>query len=33
MSSNQFIAALSPEFNSTEMAQAWMKDEIELITT
>tara|TARA_R110002110_G_scaffold297615_1_gene511708 strand:+ start:378 stop:848 length:471 start_codon:yes stop_codon:yes gene_type:complete len=29
MSSNQFIAALSPEFNSSESAQAWMKDETE----
>ena len=29
--SNQFIAALSPEFNTTEGAQEWMKDEIELI--
>jgi hypothetical protein len=32
MSSNQFIAALSPEFDSVEIAQEWMKDEIELIT-
>ena len=31
MSSNQFIAALSPEFDSVEIAQEWMKDEIELI--
>ena len=28
MASNQFIAALSPEFNSTEEAQEWMNDEI-----
>lgn len=27
MSSNQFIAALSPEFNTTEGAQDWMKNE------
>ena len=32
MSSNQFIAALSPEFDSAENAQDWMKSEIELIT-
>ena len=32
MSSNQFIAALSPEFDSTENALNWMKKEIELIT-
>ena len=32
MSSNQFIAALSPEFDSAENAQDWMKNEIELIT-
>jgi len=31
MASNQFIAALSPEFNSTEGAQEWMNDEIEKI--
>jgi hypothetical protein len=31
MASNQFIAALSPEFNSTEAAQEWMNDEIEKI--
>ena len=29
MSSNQFIAALSSEFNTTEGAQEWMKNEIE----
>ena len=28
MASNQYIAALSPEFNSTEEAQEWMNDEI-----
>ena len=28
MASNQFIAALSPEFNSTEGAHAWMITEI-----
>ena len=33
MSSNQFIAALSPEFVSAEGAQDWMKNEIESITT
>ena len=27
MSSNQFIAALSPEFDSAELAQNWMKNE------
>jgi len=27
MSSNQFIAALSPEFDSVENAQKWMKNE------
>jgi len=32
MASNQFIAALSPEFNSTEGAQEWMSDEIDKIT-
>ena len=32
MSSNQFIAALSPEINSAENAQDWMKSEIESIT-
>jgi len=32
MSSNQFIAALSPEFKSAEFAQEWMKNEIESIT-
>tara|TARA_R110001592_G_scaffold3075_2_gene17167 strand:+ start:254 stop:724 length:471 start_codon:yes stop_codon:yes gene_type:complete len=32
MSSNQFIAAVSPEFNSAEYAHQWMKEEIELIT-
>jgi hypothetical protein len=31
MASNQFIAALSPEFNSTEEAQEWMNSEIEKI--
>ena len=31
MASNQFIAALSPEFNSAEGAQEWMNDEIEQI--
>ena len=31
MASNQFIAALSPEFSSTEEAQEWMSDEIEKI--
>ena len=29
MSSNQFIAALSPEFDTTENAQEWMKSETE----
>jgi len=29
--SNQFIAALSPEFNTAEGAQEWMKGETELI--
>ena len=29
MSSNQFIAALSPEFDTAESAQEWMKDETE----
>ena len=29
MSSNQFIAALSPEFDTTEDAQDWMKNETE----
>lgn len=29
MSSNQFIAALSPEFNTTEGAQEWMEKETE----
>ena len=29
MSSNQFIAALSPEFDTTEGAQDWMKSETE----
>ena len=29
MSSNQFIAALSPEFDTTEGAQDWMKNETE----
>jgi len=29
MSSNQFIAALSPEFDTVENAQEWMKDETE----
>ena len=33
MASNQFIAALSPEFNSAEGAQEWMNDEIEQIVT
>ena len=28
MASNQFVAALSPEFNSTEGAQEWMNNEI-----
>ena len=28
MASNQFIAALSPEFNSTEDSQEWMNAEI-----
>ena len=32
MSSNQFIASLSPEFISTEGAIGWMNDEIEKIT-
>ena len=32
MSSNQFIAALSPEFKSAENAQDWMKKEIEKLT-
>jgi hypothetical protein len=31
MASNQFIAALSPEFKSTEEAQEWMNDKIEKI--
>jgi hypothetical protein len=31
MASNQFIAALSPEFVAAEDAQAWMKNEIELL--
>ena len=31
MASNQFIAALSPEFGAAERAQDWMKREIELI--
>ena len=31
MASNQFIAALSPEFDSVELAQKWMNDEIEKI--
>jgi len=31
MASNQFIAALSPEFDAAERAQDWMKREIELI--
>jgi len=29
MASNQFIAALSPEFDTTEGAQEWMKNETE----
>jgi hypothetical protein len=29
MSSNQFIAALSPEFDTAEGAQDWMKNETE----
>ena len=33
MSSNQFIAALSPQFDTAENALDWMKSEIELITT
>jgi|TARA_Y100000817_G_scaffold309318_1_gene298281 hypothetical protein len=33
MSSNQFIAALSPQFNTTEHAQEWMKNEIEKLIT
>ena len=32
MSSNQFIAALSPEFDTTEGAQEWMKSETERLT-
>ena len=32
MSSNQFIAALSPEFDTTEGAQDWMKNETERLT-
>ena len=32
MASNQFIAALSPEFVSTEGAQEWMRAEIQKIT-
>ena len=32
MSSNQFIAALSPQFDSAENAQDWMKSEIESVT-
>jgi len=32
MSSNQFIAALSPEFDSVETAQEWMIDETDKIT-
>ena len=32
MSSNQFIAALSPEFDTTEGAQDWMKNETEKLT-
>ena len=31
MASNQFIAALSPEFDAAERAQDWMKREIESI--
>ena len=31
MASNQFIAALSPEFNSTEEAQEWMNNEVKKI--
>tara|TARA_R110002020_G_scaffold6696_3_gene28500 strand:- start:222 stop:692 length:471 start_codon:yes stop_codon:yes gene_type:complete len=31
MASNQFIAALSPEFKSTEDAQEWMSDEVKKI--
>ena len=32
MSSNQFIAALSPEFDTTEGAQEWMTKETENLT-
>ena len=32
MSSNQFIAALSPEFDTVEGAQEWMKNEIDNLT-
>jgi len=32
MASNQFIAAFSPECNSTEGAQEWVSDEIDKIT-
>jgi hypothetical protein len=32
LASNQFIAALSPQFDSAENAQDWMKSEIESVT-